>query len=128
MNLEERAEYATQLKKRYNCCQAVLLALADQTNADPELLRQLGSGFGAGMGSMEATCGALVGAGMIAGLHVNGQGAVRYTKQISDLFEEKCGATHCKDLKGRDTGKVLCPCDECVRNAVLAYGEMMNLK
>ena len=32
-----------------------------------------------------------------------------------------CGATVCKDLKGLETGKVLCPCDDCVRNAVTAY-------
>ena len=33
-------------------------------------------------------------------------------------FKALCGATVCKDLKGVDTGVVLCPCDDCVRNAV----------
>ena len=33
-------------------------------------------------------------------------------------FESMCKATLCKDLKGRDTGIVLCECDDCVRNAV----------
>ena len=32
----------------------------------------------------------------------------------------KRGATICKDIKGRDTGRVLCECPECCRNAVLA--------
>ena len=32
----------------------------------------------------------------------------------------------CKDLKGVETGKVLCPCAQCVRNAVLAAGEMLG--
>ena len=36
------------------------------------------------------------------------------------------GATICKDLKGVETGKVLCPCAQCVRNAVLAAGEMLG--
>lgn len=27
-------------------------------------------------------------------------------------------AVLCKDLKGRDTGTVICECDDCVRNAV----------
>jgi len=33
-------------------------------------------------------------------------------------MEATCGASICKDLKGRDTGVVLCECDDCVRNAV----------
>ena len=41
-------------------------------------------------------------------------------------FQEKCGATICKDLKGVETGAPLCPCPECVRNAVLALGEVLG--
>ena len=32
----------------------------------------------------------------------------------------------CKDLKGMETGAPLCPCPECVRNAVLALGEVLG--
>ena len=39
-------------------------------------------------------------------------------KRIYQAFAEKCGASICKDLKGRDTGIVVCECDDCVRNAV----------
>ena len=40
-------------------------------------------------------------------------------------FKEKCGATICKDLKGRDTGVVICECDDCVRHAVeVVEGQM----
>ena len=110
MTIEERAELGAELKKKCNCCQAVLLALKDQTGLSEEQLMQLGSGFGSGMGNMEGTCGALVGAGM----------------QISENFCDRCGAVLCKDLKGRDTGKVLCACDECVRNAVRSYGQIVG--
>ena len=41
-------------------------------------------------------------------------------------FESKCGATICKDLKGVKTGIPRCPCPECVRNAVLALGEVLG--
>jgi len=34
----------------------------------------------------------------------------------------KRGATICKDLKGIKADTVLCPCPECVRNAVLTLG------
>ena len=77
------------------------------------------------MGCMEATCGALVGAGIIAGLRTNGSGTMRASKQILAKFKEKSGATICKDLKGVGTGRVLCECDDCVRNAVYALEEVL---
>ncbi|MBQ1388287.1 MAG: C_GCAxxG_C_C family protein [Clostridia bacterium] len=125
---KEAAEYAAKLKNsgRYNCCQAVLIALAKETSLDEETLRQLGAGFGAGMGTMENSCGALVGASMIMGLRTNGSGTIRYSAQLSNLFASKSGSVICKELKGRTTGKVLCPCDQCVRNAVLSYYELVK--
>ena len=121
-----KAEYAVQLKSQMNCCQAVLCALADQTGLSQEQLMALGSGFGIGMGNMEATCGALVGAAMVAGMRQK-SGTVRTSRQLSERFCADCGATLCKDLKGRDTGKVLCACEDCVRNAVLAYGDIAGI-
>lgn len=128
MNINDYIERAALLRRQgYNCCQAVAVALTDQTNLSSEQLCQLASGFGLGMGNMEATCGALVGAGLVAGLHTQGNGTVRLTRQISEHFKSKCGAVICKELKGIGTGKVLCPCDQCVKNAILAYGEVMGL-
>ena len=43
---------------------------------------------------------------------------LRDAKVLHEEFRQKCGATICKDLKGIETGKVLCECDDCVRNAV----------
>lgn len=127
MNIEERAERAAEWKRtgRYNCCQAVVMALIDETGLTEEQARAVASGFCVGMGTMENTCGALIGAGMVAGLKVGGQGTVRYTRALTEQFRAKCGALLCKELKGIETGRIICPCDECVRNAVLAYGEIM---
>lgn len=79
------------------------------------------------MGCMEATCGALIGAVMAAGVLTNGLSTPRCAKEILKRFQKKCGATVCRDLKGRDTGIPLCSCTECVRNAVLALGEVLPL-
>lgn len=125
MNIEERAEMAANLKKqgRCNCCQAVVYALADETDLPEQTLMELASGFAVGMGTMENTCGALIGASMVAGLKMGGAGTVRVTRQMSEEFRRRCGALICKDLKsGTPT-----PCEECVRNAVLAYGDIMNI-
>lgn len=101
-----------------NCCQAVLLAFANELNLSEELLRQMGAGFGAGMGCMEGTCGALCGAEMLLGLkEFQGKPVSAKARQIHQDFTQKCGASLCKDLKGITTGKMLCSCDDCVRNA-----------
>lgn len=130
MTLEERAERAVALKNSgmYNCAQAVTAALADQTGITEEQLKQVSAGFCAGMGNLEATCGALIGAGMIAGLKTEGKGTLGVTKQIQEEFGKRCGALKCKDLKTVTDGKPLCPCEDCVRNAVMIYGEIMGLK
>ena len=130
MNLNERAELAVRLKTSggYNCSQAVTAALADQTGLGEDMLKQVSAGFCAGMGNMEATCGALIGAGMIAGLKTQGKGTLKATRQIQEAFRETCGAIRCKDLKAMTDGKPLCPCEECVRNAVLIYGRVMGLE
>ena len=130
MNINERAEKAVQLKMSggYNCSQAVTAALADQTDLTDEQLKQIAAGFCAGMGNLEATCGALIGAVMIAGIKTEGQGTLKVARQIQEKFRDRCGAIKCKELKTITDGKPLCPCEECVRNAVLIYGEVMNLE
>ena len=126
MTIEERAARAVELKAGCNCAQAVVLSYADKLPLEEETLKKLAAGYGDGMGCMEGTCGALVGAVMAAGMLTDGQGTGRYAREILLGFRERCGATICKDLKGVETGKVLCPCTECVRNAVLAAGAALG--
>ena len=129
MTIEERAEQAAALKiSGLNCCQAVIAALRDQAGLSEEQALTLGSGFGAGMGSMEGSCGALVGAVLAAGLSLEGRGTPRMARQLSLAFKEECGAVSCRELKGVGTGRVLCPCDQCVKNAVRIYGKLMGLE
>ena len=128
MDIEILANKALEYKhKGYNCCQAVTAALAELTDLDRERLTEISAGFGAGMGNMEGNCGALVGAVLMAGAVSKGNGSMRLARQISESFAQKCGATVCKTIKGVETGRPLCSCDECVRNAVLAFGENVGL-
>lgn len=121
----DRIEKAVDYKHSgFNCCQAVVKALADLTETDEETLNMIASGFAVGMGCMEATCGALVGATMITGLLKDGKGSAGAAREILNKFNEYSGATLCKDLKGKDTGVVLCECDDCVRNAIRAFEEV----
>lgn len=114
-----KSDMAVELKHAgNNCCQAVLCAFAAESGLPEETLKRLGAGFGAGMGGMEGTCGALVAAEMLLGLKKYGGAPVMgEARRLHEAFVQACGASLCKDLKGRDTGKPLCSCDDCVRHA-----------
>ena len=66
INHEEKAHEL--FKQGYNCAQAVFAAFCDVTGIDFETAIKLASGFGAGMGGMRDTCGAVTGMLMVAGL------------------------------------------------------------
>ena len=126
MNMQERMDYAARRKKEMNCCQAVLVAFADKLGKNEDELLRLGSGFGSGMATMEGTCGALVGAIMVSSLLSEKGTSMAASRTIFPRFKELCGgATVCRDLKGVGTGKVLCSCEDCVRNAVHAAAETL---
>ena len=124
----DKKEYAVELKHNgHNCAQAVLCAFADEVDMTSEDMKKIGASFGVGMGCMEATCGALIAAGVLLGLKkYEGKPVLRDAAVINRRFNELCGATICKDLKGRDTGVVLCECDDCVRNAVQIIEESVT--
>ena len=78
MTIEERAARAVELKAGCNCAQAVVLSYADKLPLEEETLKKLAAGYGGGMGCMEGTCGALVGAVMVAGIRTGrGRAAMR---------------------------------------------------
>ena len=112
-----KADYAAQLKSQMNCCQAVLCAYTEELGLERDFMMKLGSAFGSGMATMGGTCGALCGAEMVLGLL--GQQPVRgQAKALFNAFEQLCGSSICREIKGVGTGRVLCSCEDCVRNAV----------
>lgn len=120
-NESVRAEKAVEYKKRCNCAQAVLLAFQPESGKSEAELMALGSGFGAGMGCMEATCGALCGAVMALGLiNQSETPSARIAGKMLQEFQKKAGATICGELKGIRTGKAICSCEDCVRIAAAA--------
>ncbi len=115
-----KKEYAMELKHNgHNCCQAVLCAFAEETGLPSETLKRIGAGFGLGLGCTEGNCGALCAAEILLGLKkYEGRSVSAQAKEIHAKFREMCRSTICRDLRGEDTGVVLCKCDDCVRNAV----------
>ncbi len=108
-----------------NCCQAVISVYTDELGIDLETANKLGAAFGIGMGNMNGNCGALVGAQMVLGMkEYIGRPIAAKSRSVYAKFAARCGATICSDIKGVTTGRVLCSCDDCVRNAVDIIEEM----
>ena len=112
----------------HNCAQAVICTYADLVGIDEETGRNLGNAFGSGMGNMEGTCGALVGAGIVLGLAKKDRVEARKAmRQIMTQFQQLNGATQCKMLKGVGTDMVLRECTDCVADAAELLEEHLHI-
>lgn len=107
-----RRDEALALFEHANCCQSVLGAYGpDLGLALPDCLR-VAAAFGAGMGRMGATCGALTGALMVLGLRHGheieadpqaGRDSVYGRVQVlTERFAQRFGGTDCRALTGCD--------------------------
>lgn len=117
-----------------NCCQSICLAFADKLNIDEDILFKISEGFGAGMGNLQGSCGALSAAVMIAGIYNSGgkDAAVRtkaktyrLASQINNQFTDLVGSMVCKEIKGVETGQVLKSCNGCIEAAVYIINNLI---
>lgn len=125
--MESRIEQTIEKRnKGYNCAQALACTYCDLVGMDEETMFRMTEGLGVGMGNMEGTCGAVSGACILAGM-VKSTGNLdvpdskaasgRLARQIIEHFEERNSTVTCKDLKGKETGKMLRSCPDCIRDA-----------
>lgn len=130
----------------FNCAQSVLIPFASQMNIDLDTVLKLSSGFGAGMGRTQGTCGALTGAYMVLGLKfgkqfpddASNEKVVKIIQDITHKFETEHGFTNCSDLLNVDlktikgqasfTEKNLheTVCSHCVNSAVSFLEEIIK--
>ena len=129
--METRKQIAAEKKRcnSHNCAQAILHTYADIAGISEDEAMNIAGAFGGGMGNMEGTCGALVGAGLVLGLVNKDKAAIereegkacfdspereqarlkakvksmKQMRQIMTKFQERNGATQCKLLKGRSS-------------------------
>lgn len=104
-NFEQKAIYFFRGGK--NCAQSVLSTYAERFKFDTELAISLTSGFGAGMGRLQETCGAVTGAFMVIGLHNSKihrdnsslkEASMLMIQEFTQKFIEKNGTINCKSL------------------------------
>ena len=134
-SIEERvAEIKDKHTRGYNCAQIVLCSYAEELGIDEETLFRISEGFGAGMGGMMQTCGAVTAMFMALGL-ANSSGdlqacdtkpqTMKKVRELAAEFEKKNGSIVCRELKGIDTGKVLRSCDGCFEDGIRILGEYL---
>ena len=134
-SIEERvAEIKDKHTRGYNCAQIVLCSYAEELGIDEETLFRISEGFGAGMGGMMQTCGAVTAMFMALGL-ANSSGdlqacdtkpqTMKKVRELAAEFEKKNGSIVCRELKGIDTGKVLRCCDGCIEDGIRILGEYL---
>lgn len=134
--MRDRVEEALERHaKGYNCCQAVACVFAEELGYKEDTVFRLAEGFGAGMGGMQCTCGAVSGAVMVAGMK-NSTGAelpkskgatYKLSKDVVENFRQKNGSVICSELKGIETRKVLRSCDGCIEDAVRIAEKVLGL-
>ena len=133
--MSTKTNYASELHNRgCNCAQAVACSFCQEFGISEDEMFRIAEGFGLGMGVMEM-CGALSGMAMIIGLS-NSSGntaegsrtkgdTYKKIKLYTQKFKEKNGSCICRELKGVDTGKVLCSCPQCITDAVALTEEYL---
>ena len=111
----------------HNCAQAIVSTYADIIGLDETTAQNIANAVGGGMGNMEGTCGALVGAGIVLGLATTDRAKSRAgMRQVMMRFQERNGATQCKLLKGVGTNIVLRECSGCVADAAEFLEEQLD--
>jgi C_GCAxxG_C_C family probable redox protein len=126
-------------KTGMNCSQAVLTTFSDKFNIDKNLALGISCGFGAGMGRLQETCGAVTGSFMVIGAHASEQYADNKDKkeksyaliqEFDRQFTRIHGSIKCSTLlkidlrtpegqrafKENNLGETIC--EKCIADAV----------
>lgn len=121
-------------RKGYNCAQAVACTYCDLVGVDEAVMFKAAEGLGFGMGCMDGTCGAVSAACLLAGFKnstanlekPDSKGKTyKLSKAIIKKFTEMHRTVTCKELKGIETGVVLCKCNDCVKDAAKIAEEVL---
>lgn len=128
------AETIKKHENGYNCAQAVACTYCDMVGVDEETMFKMTEALGLGMGGMEGTCGALTGACVLAGMKQSSGNleqpdskaeSYKLSREIVKRFEEQNKSVVCKTLKGVETGEILRPCADCIKDAATIVEQVL---
>lgn len=131
-----------------NCAQSVLTSYSDKLGFDQELALNITSGFGAGMGRLQKTCGAVTGAFMVMGVYnekyiSNSDESKEATNTMIQKFSNNFIAIHqttdCAELlncdlkteKGQqhfhDNNLLKKVCEKCISSSIQIINDLIKL-
>jgi len=130
-----------------NCAQAVLTAYADELKLDHNMAINISSGFGAGMGRLQETCGAVTGSYMVLSIY-NGnkysdnkdKKEVTYSmiQKFTTDFKARNKFSDCKSLLNCDlkteAGQLYAKennlfgtiCEKCISDSIVILDKLMK--
>ena len=124
--MSTKAEYAISLHdKGYNCAQAVACTFCKEFGVDEQEMFKIAEGFGALSGMMMVIGLAGSVGDLKKGMPTKGS-TYKQVKEQVQKFKEKNGSYLCCELKGVETGKVLCSCPQCIMDAVALTEEYLK--
>jgi C_GCAxxG_C_C family probable redox protein len=130
----------------YNCAQAVLVPFAVDVGVSDAEAYRMASVFGAGMGRLQETCGALTGAFMALGLahgfvdpkdSVTRDKLLVETQRLAAEFKQEFGSLSCRDLTAcdlntsagqayhKEQNQRLLICSRCVRSSAINLARVL---
>jgi len=133
-------------KNGLNCAQSVVLSYSEMLNIDKEMALGMACGFGAGMGRLQETCGAVTGSYMVLGVYNcskfgdNKERKGRTYAMVQDFsnrFINIYGTTNCMKLLGCDLkteeGQLFASennlfetvCERCISDSVTILNDML---
>lgn len=146
--MDQNQENAIQsFKSGWNCAQSVVSTFSDQLGFDKHMALQLSYNFGAGMGRLQETCGAVTGAFMALGIYnskkysdVKDQKEKTYVmvRELNSKFISSFGTSKCIelincDLKTEEGHKYFADnklnqtvCAKCIAKAVELVDELIE--
>ncbi len=129
-----------------NCAQSALLSFTDFLKIDSDTAKNIASGFGAGMGRLQGTCGAITGAYMVFGLYnVNkssdstekNEKTYQRIQNFDKKFTQINGTTECRllincdlntkegkdEFKRKNLKKIVC--EKCIKDSINLIEELL---
>jgi len=105
--MNKRDFASSRFEQGFYCSQAVFSAFAEELDLDRDAALKIATAFGAGMGGMAETCGAVTGAFMVIGLK-HGMSDIEYigakektaelVQEFAQAFEARNKTIVCKEL------------------------------
>jgi len=91
----------------YNCCESILLTLADFLHVDSEMIPAIGTAIGAGVSLNGLLCGSVSGVAIAIGIKYgrkstleNPEPAWKMMDEFLSVFKERFGYVNCSQLTG----------------------------